>query len=250
MGEQREHWRRVELKGTIMAEENRFDAQGIKFKTIKEDKFNEVLDFLNEHFCPAEPITRSMLGLGRSKIMDHFFLDALKQEASVAAYDKDGALMGIRIAQIEDASEWGSWLTLTFLYSLTFVPTFLMPGWLKMIPVWVLLAAKTEYDVFQKFRSLGANRIYDGRCVCSARFHGVKGLGTELVLRGNELAKSKGCSHTFLLATGNYSTKLFKNMGYTQLKTLVYDEFRDSNGELYLKDTREHISCSTFLKEL
>ena len=41
-----------------MGEENKFEAQGIEFKTIKEDKFDEVLEFLNEHFSPAEPIGR------------------------------------------------------------------------------------------------------------------------------------------------------------------------------------------------
>merc|ERR1711935_490846 len=176
--------------------------------------------------------------------------DALKQEGSVAAYDQEGKLMGARLAQIEDSSDWGSWLAVKIFHSLSHLPPVLLPKVMKTLPVFFKLIDQVEYDVYKMFKSLKTNRIYDGRVVCSARSHGVKGLGTELVNRGNELAKTKGCTHTFILATGNYSTKLFQNMGYTQLKTLVYDEFRDKNGELYLKGTREHISCSTFIKEL
>ena len=52
------------------------------------------------------------------------------------------------------------------------------------------------------------------------------------------------------MATGNYSRKIFAGLGYTHLDTLTYDEFRDDQGELYLKDTREHIAATTWYKEL
>ena len=92
--------------------------------------------------------------------------------------------------------------------------------------------------------------IFQGLAVCSARSHGIKGLGTEVVKRCHDLAKEAGATHTYLLATGNYSRKIFAGLGYTHLDTLTYDEFRDDQGELYLKDTREHIEATTWYKEL
>ena len=86
--------------------------------------------------------------------------------------------------------------------------------------------------------------------VCSARTHGIKGLGSEVVRRCEALAKEKGCTYTYLLATGNYSRRLFDGLGYTHHNTLTYSEFRDPQGELYLKDTREHIAATTWSKPL
>ena len=53
-----------------------------------------------------------------------------------------------------------------------------------------------------------------------------------------------------LLHSGNYSKKLFTGLGYTELTAIKYSEFRDEEGELYLKDTREHIAATTFTKKL
>ena len=52
------------------------------------------------------------------------------------------------------------------------------------------------------------------------------------------------------ICSGNYSKKLFVGLGYTQLKAVNYDEFRDEQGQLYLQDTREHIAATTFCKQL
>ena len=89
-----------------------------------------------------------------------------------------------------------------------------------------------------------------GLAVCSARSHGIRGLGSEVVRRCEALAREKGCSYTYLLATGNYSRRLFAGLGYQHLNTLTYSEFTDQQGELYLKDTREHIAATTWLKTL
>ena len=86
--------------------------------------------------------------------------------------------------------------------------------------------------------------------VCSARTHGVRGLGSEIVRRCDDIARERGCSYTYIAASGNYSRKLFSGLGYRLLNTLNYSEFRDEQGELYLKDTREHIAATTWLKTL
>ena len=82
-----------------------------------------------------------------------------------------------------------------------------------------------------------------GLAVCSARSHGIRGLGSEVVRRCETLA-------SYLLATGNYSRRVFAGLGYSHLNTLTYAEFRDDQGELYLKDTREHIAATTWCKQL
>ena len=65
-----------------------------------------------------------------------------------------------------------------------------------------LLDKIEHYDPIKAMKQLNCNVIYVDLAVSSARFHGVKGLGTELTLRSEELAKERGCTHTHALVTG------------------------------------------------
>jgi len=50
--------------------------------------------------------------------------------------------------------------------------------------------------------------------------------------------------------TGNYSAKIFEKLGHTLIKAVNYADFKDNRGELYLKDTREHLQSRIYLKAL
>ena len=81
------------------------------------------------------------------------------------------------------------------------------------------------------------------------------------------MAKERGCSHTFVLASGKYSAAVFDKLGHKmvsihffifiiigffilQVKSVAYADFVDSRGELLLKDTREHTHTKVYLKQL
>jgi len=49
---------------------------------------------------------------------------------------------------------------------------------------------------------------------------------------------------------GNYSQRIFTKLDHTTLNSVNYDDFRDADGELYLKDTREHVKIITCYKKL
>merc|ERR1711915_922140 len=108
-----------------MGEQVNYDALGVEFKVIKEDRFKETLKFLWKHFCPHEPITRSFGLPHNSSVMNHFFMDALKQEASIAAFDKEGRMLGVRVAVIEDKSDWLSWIMYKAFYAASYLPSFM-----------------------------------------------------------------------------------------------------------------------------
>ena len=74
------------------------------------------------------------------------------------------------------------------------------PKWLHTC--FKLLDEVEHYDPFKTMNQLKCDVIYEDLAVSSARFHGVKGLGTELTLRSEELAKERGCTHTHALVTG------------------------------------------------
>jgi len=232
-------------------EDNKFDALGIEFKILTSDLIPTVCDFMEKHFMPDEPIFRS-LGIQRHWIVDDFFFaDAVNGGLSLGAFDKEGELLGVRLAKKQKRSDWVSWAVdklLNFYFGR--MPEIFIPESLRNVAPFLKLCEICEYDTFKMVDKLNVDVIYEAKALCSARFHGVKGLGTELVKRAETLAIENGCQYTYVLATGNYSQHVFRKQGYQQLKSLVYDEFRNEEGELYLKDTREHIQCVTFIKTL
>ena len=66
-----------------------------------------------------------------------------------------------------------------------------------------------DYDVWRMFDILKCDKIYQSKFVCSARFHGIRGLGTEIVLRSEALALDLGCTHSYVLATGEEEIKFY-----------------------------------------
>ena len=62
------------------------------------------------------------------------------------------------------------------------------------------------------------------------------------------MAKERGCSHTYVAATGIYSARVFEGLGFSLARVTNYSDFRDSRDQLYLTDTREHTQYKVFLK--
>merc|ERR1719410_2020177 len=175
----------------------------------------------------------------------------MKDETSITAFDKDDKLIGVRIGTRKRRSDWFGWM---FEKGFNLLPTrimmLMMPAGMEQMPIAQKLFIKADYDVWHMFGYLGCDLIYEDKAVCSSRFCGVKGLGTELCRRSEELARNLGCTHTYAAVTGNYSRKIFEKLGHTLKTEVVYADFKDENGEPYLKDTREHISLTTFFKKL
>jgi N-acetylglutamate synthase-like GNAT family acetyltransferase len=67
-----------------------------------------------------------------------------------------------------------------------------------------------------------------------------KGLGEELVLRSNDLAKAEGCQYVYLLASGLYSQAIFAKAGFKVLKQFRYEDMLDPYGKPIIWDYREH----------
>merc|ERR1712130_559003 len=176
------------------------------------------------------------------------YIKALKDGSSVVAVNKEGKLMGVRVGNVTRRSAWIPWAEDKMMGICNSLP-FLLPKNLKILmkfcqPAWL------DFKPYKILSEIPCEVMYDDKAVCSARWHGVKGLGTELVRRSEEVARGRGCTHTYAIVTGKFSAKIFDKLGHTLLKTVKYADFKDQNGELYLKDTREHDECKVYLKAL
>jgi len=222
--------------------------KGVEFKIIDEGMVPDVMEYLSVHFFPDEPISRSLGVNIDSFLVGDIYRSALKDGSSVAALNPEGKIMGVRLGNVTKRSAWGPWIQ-DKIFALIKILVFLMP---KSIQVSVKLFSPEwlDFKPYKMLAELPCEVMYDDKAVSSARWHGLKGLGTELVRRSEDIARSRGCTHTYALVTGNYSAKIFDKLGHTLIKAVNYADFKDNRGELYLKDTREHLQSRIYLKAL
>ena len=189
--------------------ENEFEKKGIEFRIITEDFIPLVVDFMWKHFYPNAPISRS-LGVTKNWFTDNFYLiDAMKDGTSIVAIDKDGRIIGVRLGKRIKRSDWISWIMDRIFSSLpTSVLMYIMPKELHKFPIFFKISRLLDYDVWKMFDKLDCELIYEGKAVCSARDSGVRGLGTELCHRAEQLAKEKGCTHIYAMVTGKSNDQL------------------------------------------
>ena len=103
-------------------------------------------------------------------------------------------------------------------------------------------------DAFDMFDDCTA--VYEGALVGVAAAARGRGLVAELVRRSMRLAEEKGCEYTYILATGEYSARVFAKLGFTVAKEHRYADIRLDNGEEMLRDTREHTTARVVYKKL
>ena len=113
--------------------------------------------------------------------------NAINDDSSMAALDRDGNIIGVRLGKRKKRSQW-----LLKLFERAFVS--LPYGLMKFIygnklTIFFKLINLAGFDVWKMFDQLGCDHIYEDAAVCSARVSGVKRLGTELCKRTDSLAK-------------------------------------------------------------
>ena len=78
-----------------------------------------------------------------------------------------------------------------------------LPEQLRGLHHMINICKMAGYDVWNMFSQLGTDKIYEAKGVCSARSHGIRGLGTELVRRSEVLAVERGCTHVYAILSGD-----------------------------------------------
>jgi hypothetical protein len=181
--------------------ENQFEEQGIEFKIITEDMIESVCDFMWENFFPDEPIARSLNVTRNRNIDDGYIKDAIKDGSSMAALDKDGIIIGVRLGKQKKKSQWLQKIFERAFMTLPYGLMYCIYG--NRLTILLKLLNLVGYDVWKMFEQLGSDQIYEDAAVCTARGSRMKGLGTELCMRTDLFAKEQGCTHTYAFISGN-----------------------------------------------
>ena len=230
-----------------------FAEAGIQFSIITPDKTEEVCQLLAENFLPDEPIARSC-GVVRNSFMDWYVSEAIKGAACVMATDATGKIIGVRLNEVVDRNSWSRW-AMEKCFSPNFFALigkiFRKPVLQKTFEVLSALSSQLNYNTWALFERLDCQRILHDVCVCTSKEGRVKGLGTELVKQGEAVGRERGCEYSYNMVTGLYSGKIFREKcNYIVDYEVFYAQFVDENGDLYLNDTREHLSCFSCYKKL
>ncbi len=71
------------------------------------------------------------------------------------------------------------------------------------------------------------------------------GLGKEMIKMSIEIGRQLGCELYFACVSGIYSQKIFRDLDFTLMKEITYEDVKDRRGKTILNDTREHKKCQT-----
>ena len=107
-----------------------------------------------------------------------------------------------------------------------------------------------RYDPHLAMEDQGIKKIFIGDILSVASSQRGMKLGTVMMMQSMEIAKEKECEGYFAGLSGIYSQKIYKDLGFSWMKELVYADFKDESGNIVLDDTKEHTSMVTGYKKL
>merc|ERR1711974_319843 len=107
------------------------------------------------------------------------YRSALEDGSSIAAVNPEGKILGVRLGNVTNRSSWGPWIQ-DKIFTLIKMLSFLMPKSTQILmmlfsPEWL------DFKPYKMLAELPCEVMYDDKAVSSARWHGVQGLGTELL---------------------------------------------------------------------
>jgi GNAT superfamily N-acetyltransferase len=133
------------------------------------------------------------------------------------------------------------------------LPAWLCPRKLITLGMTMKFLDMANYSKDKAFEEAGkeATKIFHGHSVTVGPKVRGMGLGKELLKRSMDLAKSKECSHVYIMATSIYSQRIFSSMGYRVIHETLYSDFKDRDGvSEFFKDMGEHKSAQIVLFDL
>ena len=229
----------------------------IRYDMAEEKDVLDVIKFLHENFFPDEPVNRNIKVMEGSGWLDNYLRGICNNARAIQPITKveitpacilarsteDGSIIGCRMGEIVTRKNVKNDPRLPIMW-IGNLPSFI-PIPKKLIDMTNVLQffIDLRYSKCKAFDELkDADMIYFAANVCVCRKARGLGLGTELVKRGYELAKTVDCAYTYILTSSIYSQKIFHNLGNCQvLHELEYEDYKyDKRGRPFLIDPREH----------
>merc|ERR1739848_872652 len=139
-------------------------------------------------------------------------------------------------------------------------PTF---DWMCSLPKWLvpkkmmILAFLSKYFKIVRYGKdcafedvPNATKFYHGLSLTTSHKARGMGIGKELVMRTNAIAKEQGCSHVYIAASSKYSQAIFKKLNFDVLHEKDYEGYKGKDGSEFFKNMQEHKTVQVVLLDL
>lgn len=233
----------MKTKSTHKSETHKMSGYTFQHAKAEDDKL--ILDFLNEHFVPYEPINCAINLCEVGYRMPYFdgwvqgFIEK-KDTVVILAKDEKEDLLGMVIIEIEKNRKMPSNSPTSEKpcpryercpKKLTKIFNFL--DWLKR-----------DLDVQKEYKVEEWGDIMILACRSDIR---VPGLGTALVKEGIRVMEDRGFTVFTGTATSHFSGRIFQKLGFHEVSAQSYDEYR-VDGEVIFKTTAPHTHARQFVR--
>jgi len=249
---------------SIDAEE---DEEEVTFFPVDKMLHEQVHSFLEEHFFPSAPLSRS-LGMSQAR---WFWVWAwveslLLEDETIAALDRWGRIRGVvigkqtyrtgdmawweKVADFWWGEGWEEWLG-GLLWRLAWYLRFLLPNYYgeHTHGVFSRLLARLNYDEEEMMEKMGGCRLYSVAILCVAKGGRGRGLGARLAREGEARALKRGCDCAAVVVSSAHSTRIFKKLGFSTMSEVKHQDFRDGQGKQIFLDTSSHDRVSVLIKD-
>ena len=205
----------------------------ISFAVLEPDYYQRALQFYRETFIPREPV---LYCLGCHKMSneksDGMMLQHFSENLTWIAIDEStGKLVGIRVSHCIAAKDLSD-NTQTY-------EDHIQSGWSEAFAALNVINDAT-LDVKEVLKQYNETKLLKLHSLGVDPAYGNKGIASELVRRSLADGSKKGFSLAAVVATGNASQRIFRKLGFQEIKAVYYKDFH-INGEPRLKN----IDCGT-----
>jgi len=231
----------VQAKSTKNSETHKMSGYTFHHAKVEDNKL--ILDFLNEHFVPYEPINCAINLCEAGYRMPYFdawvkgFIEK-KDTLVILARDEKEELLGMIIIEIEKSRKMPSQTTENPCPRFERCPE-------KLTKIFNFLDwLKRDLDVQKEYKVEEWGDIMILACRSDTR---VPGLGTALVKEGIRVMEDRGFSVLTGTATSHFSGRIFQKLGFHEVSAQSYEEYR-VDGEVVFKTAAPHTHARQFVR--
>lgn len=218
---------------------------GYSLMQSSSDDHAQILDFLNEHFVPYEPINSAinLCEVGyRMPYFDAWITGYLEKEDSlvITARGEQEELLGLVIIQVEKSTK----LSLP-----SSLPAQQLPRHArcpeKLQKIFNFLSwLKKDLDIEKEYKVDQWGDIMVLACRSDIR---IPGLGTALIKEGVRVLEERDIKVFTTTATSAFSSRIFEKLGFQEVGVQKYEEYK-VEGEVVFPTTEPHSHARQFVR--